>query len=347
MGSRILYFDLTKAYTIFSVIAYHVAICMHLEIVSIYFDTYFLSLFFFISGLWLDENDVRTLNDWMKVIKNNFIRLILPFFVCMTLYSCFQIVIRGGQLGNVFNYWLSDAKGGGWFLVTLFVFIVVAKLLNAMLSILEVRNMVVKIIFFLLPLLFVILCSSLLDNKLYYALSMPSFRRYWLLFICGFFTKNIFGIEFATKNFAVSVIGYISCAIYYILYVGDVKNNVSFIIWLVTNLFGCFFYLSLFKRLSNNYRVPNVFLKIGQNTLGIYMLHYFFYYMYYLVYPILAEKLSLSMRYCVMLLVSILILILTFVCVRILDKSPVTSLLLFGKRQKKYENRNKSNCIRS
>ena len=230
------------------------------------------------------------------------------------------------------------SKGGGWFLLILFVFIIVAKTLNVVLYMLKVENIVVKIFFFLLPLLFVIVCSFFLDNKLYYALSMPSFRRYWLLFIGGYFTKRIFGIEIIKKkkNIIICSIGYISGALYYTLYVGGVTNNISFVVWLITNLFGCLFYLSLFEKISSKYRVPSVLIKIGQNTLGIYLLHYFFYYVYStLIYPNLSEKLSLCISYFVMLFVTFLILLLTFLCVRILNRFSITSLFLFGKIQKK------------
>lgn len=106
MNTRIVFYDVTKAFAIFSVIAYHVAKCMHLETISTFLDTFFLSLFFFISGLWLD--DIRRFKDLIKIIKDNSVRLILPFFICITLYSYFQIIIRDGQLSNLFNYWLYE-----------------------------------------------------------------------------------------------------------------------------------------------------------------------------------------------------------------------------------------------
>jgi fucose 4-O-acetylase-like acetyltransferase len=275
----------------------------------------------------------------MKIMKKNLIHLVLPFIVCTTLYSIFQILVKNGELSDTFNYWLSDTKGGGWFLLTLFTFIVVMEVLKIILEIIKINHLLVRILLFLLPLFFVVALSFVVDDKLYNALSMPSFRRYWLLFVAGFFIRNLYGTDFIKrkKTLVISTIGYIPFATYYTLYVGGITNNVDFIIWLTTNLFGCLFWLSLFEKLSSNYTVPNIILYIGRNTLGLYLLHYFFFCIYTtFIYPSMsAEFLSPYICYLVMLFVSFIILFLTLICVKVFDKFPVTSLLLFGKIKKK------------
>ncbi|MDL2330447.1 acyltransferase family protein [Odoribacter sp. OttesenSCG-928-A06] len=335
MNNRIIFCDIAKCWAIFSVIIYHVARVMHLELVEVFANTYFLSLFFFISGLWLS----RSLESkFVPLLRKNLLHLLLPFFICMTLYSAFQIILKGGDIRELFAYFWSDSKGGGWFLLVLFIFILVAKCCDSIVKVLKIKSWIVKILLFVLPLMIVLLLISILPEKIYSLLSLPSFRRYWLLFVAGYFVAGLWGVNIFQRKIILflSTLGYGVCAFYYTLYVRELHSNVDFVVWLITNVLGCFFYLSFFDYLSRKLGDTRKLVEIGKNTLGIYLLHYFFFSVYsILIYPLIQEYLFSYYSYISMLIISLVIIFLSFWLVKMIRKNSVLSLFLLGINTKK------------
>ena len=154
--SRIDYFDIAKGIGILSVVIYHVAeIHGNREIMS-FVNTYFLSLFFFISGYLSVGKSFFELSDKEYIIKQ-VKHLLIPFFFVGTLYNLYQNVISG-DYSRLFL--LEDPKGGYWFLLVLFGYLATLRLLK---GVIRKRNIVV-VICFMIPFFFFFLMGYALPE---------------------------------------------------------------------------------------------------------------------------------------------------------------------------------------
>lgn len=80
------YYDIAKFIAILSVIIYHVEnYLIDNQIIYSFINTYFLSLFFIISGLLL-KSEKSLQKGWLK---RQAVRLMLPFFTCFIAYNLF------------------------------------------------------------------------------------------------------------------------------------------------------------------------------------------------------------------------------------------------------------------
>ncbi|WP_033148172.1 acyltransferase [Prevotella sp. P6B1] len=322
--SRIEYFDIAKGWAIFSVIVYHVAAIHGNEEIRSFINTYFLSLFFFISGFFSigkSFNDLPIKEYLLKQAKH----LLIPFFFVGCLYNLYQNLLSGTPPG--FTFVFQDPKGGYWFLFVLFLFIISLLLLKKYIN---KGNLAKVLLILLLPFVVVVLLAKILNQDIIYFFSLASFRRYYLIFASGVLLK-LFGNGRSIVDGKLSIIisvGYLLLGTYYILYIKDVASNLDFIIWFVTNLAGCVFWLVISNRLKMT--VGGAFLnRIGQCSLGIYVVHYFLYRIYYEAhkYVELNEVQSLIMLFAI----SFLILVVSYYLVRAMEKTKWGSLLILGK----------------
>ena len=83
-------YDIAKCWAIVSVIVYHVInIIFYNQIIHSFIDTYFLALFFFISGLLVKDDKVKC-KGWLKMKA---VQLLIPFI-------CIIIFLRVHQYGR-------------------------------------------------------------------------------------------------------------------------------------------------------------------------------------------------------------------------------------------------------
>lgn len=77
-------YDIAKCWAIVSVIVYHVInIIFYNQIIHSFIDTYFLALFFFISGLLVKDDKVKC-KGWLKMKA---VQLLIPFFITTAVKS--------------------------------------------------------------------------------------------------------------------------------------------------------------------------------------------------------------------------------------------------------------------
>lgn len=114
------YYDIAKFIAILSVIIYHVEnYLIDNQIIYSFINTYFLSLFFIISGLLL-KSEKSLQKGWLK---RQAVRLMLPFFTCFIAYNLFIGALYREHFFNANDF--ADTKSGYWFLLTLFEFLCV------------------------------------------------------------------------------------------------------------------------------------------------------------------------------------------------------------------------------
>lgn len=260
--------DIAKCWAIISVLVYHVVRTIaHWEVVSSFIDTYFLTLFFFISGLLV--KGPKMTDGWYK---KQVLHLLVPFVSCWALYRGFLTLF---DIPFISRGALDDAKGGYWFIFVLFLFNVFIKGLKVLSD--KHDNIIVKLAVISLPFFCAVLLCSLLPYDVAGYFSLMSIRRYWLFFVYGYAITNLWKCNNILENNRVgwsSIIIYTLLVIYYVGSIVDVKSNYDFAVWFVTNVFGIHTWLFLFKKLQKALD-RKVILNIGYNTLGIYVFHYF------------------------------------------------------------------------
>lgn len=262
-------YDIAKFLAIFSVIIYHVEnYLIDSQIVCSFVNTFFLSIFFVMSGL---------LSSTSKIVKTNFIRrqicrLLLPFVSCFVVYNLFMAVLYRQPVFIQNDF--ADAKSGYWFLLTLFEFFCVFKCILKIIN--KSQSLFYKLIVLFSPFILVSFLCVFLPETIAGWLSLMSFRRYYLFFAAGFAVSNIFIVNdiYKKKWFFFSTIVYIIGSIIYVCYVQSVSSIADLSTWYIVNIAGCHFWLCLCRQFEDKFS-KHIVLIIGQNTLGIYTLHFF------------------------------------------------------------------------
>ena len=316
MDQRIDYIDVAKGFAILSVVLYHVASPLGYHVLRDFINTYFLSLFFFISGLLSigKSFDSSTIYSYLK--KKTKV-LLVPFVVCGIANHLYRNFILSE---NHDFFIITDAKGGFWFLLVLFYYFVTLKMLFSLFHISQIRS---RFFVLFIPFIFVVLLSKILSADWYYLLSLSSYRRYYLVFLFGVFFR-FYSIDFSKKLMVISTFAYLSLIYFFLDHMTFFKSEIDYFIWLFTNMVGCILWLNICKLL----RKPLSFLcKFGVNSLGIYVLHYFFFHFFCLLY----DKVDLEASLFLLIIVSTLILFLAYFSTIFVSKNKYLSILFLGK----------------
>ena len=262
--------DIAKSWAIFSVLTYHVINIMYYnQPIHSFIDTYFLTLFFIVSGLLTKKTKVCQ-EGWLK---KQTIHLLLPFITVFIIYRLYLFCVKGSTILLVQAF--DDSKSGFWFLFSLYSFFLTIKLIEVFTS--WIKNKFLMYAMCILPFLISIVLCSVLSYEIAGYLSMMSFRRYWLFFLYGYIVSNYYNYQ---ELLSKKIVQYLSFILYsvllliYVVIVQDVNTNLDFAIWFAANFVGCHFWLLLFEK-AKNHLSNGIILSIGQNTLGIYLLHYF------------------------------------------------------------------------
>ena len=269
--TRLIYFDSAKGFAIYSVILVHLNTFLArppYDIVHYFVNSYFLSLFFLISGYFAYKNDYQGIN-----LRKKAVQLLIPYFTI-----CLLICFLGAVLyeKNLYDRYIGDdAKGGYWFLLVLYCYCAILKgclWVNAKLS----KWIKCDCLFTLLlaiPFLIILFLSFSLPKELASLFSIYSCRRYYIFFFIGLLLKkNAFEYWLLSKScFFLATIFYLT--IFLIGY--DDSTILGFFFWNLNSLMGSIVVINMCKR----FNFMNVFASFGVNTLGIYILHYLFIYL--------------------------------------------------------------------
>lgn len=331
--------DIAKCFAIVSVIVYHIAVLglYPSPLVAAFIRTYFLSIFFFISGYLTKEKNF----DRAGYIKKKSEHLIIPFLVGSISYHAFSLLLSERSLTSFFDgFYFDDSKSGYWFLLLLFCFVVVLKAIKPILA--HISNKYIHLFILFIPFVCSAIFAILLPEKIVGLLSLASFRRYYLFFVLGFCYTNYFKLDNIFTNKIIgccSTICYVIFCFYYVKYIRVINSNIDFLLWFLTNFFAIHSWLFIFNKatcLQNN----KILQIIGANTLGIYVLHYFPYKLllyfqnsYNYISVIFGSRESFIVDAVVILFLMILILFLTYIMIVLVKKNKVLSFLILGNKK--------------
>lgn len=316
--------DIVKCIAVISVIIYHITEITGNYILKSFINTYFLSIFFFVSGYLINKNKISL--EW---IRRKFVYLIIPFFVGATCYQLFEGVVEKNEINTVFLFLFDDAKGGYWFLFVLFFFFCILAIILKVENV--CKSVFLKFIVLTIPFFIATISSFIFPNFICSTLSIYSFRRYWLLFIFGYLIKNYSKMGIENPNIGrISLALYIPLSIFYSFTIQELQSNLDFLFWLLVNVLSIYAWLFISHVCEAKLNLKKMTM-IGTNTLGIYVFQF---------YPVLLCKhFSIPLVgglscFLYTLVVTIFCLSIAFLMVCFCKKNRYISLLFLGNYQK-------------
>lgn len=283
------YLDIVKAITIFLVIIGHAAANLDNPPYRCVLYTFHMPLFFIVSGVVIRKHQTTKydLKHYLKLLKNNFFALLVPYFIWALIFSKFNFK---NVLNILYGSWESltnaETLTSLWFLPCLFVARILMELvLNSSNNFKNINRHLYAFIFacisftigFLLPKIeqgypfclnisFVALGFMLLGYSFKELLNTLQERRMNNLYIVLCVSLATFIIGITRQN-----------EIYLVLMCGGDYGNIFY--FLLNALSGCAFILTLSCIIANIWektkdnKIRNFVIWLGQNTIGIFLLH--------------------------------------------------------------------------
>jgi fucose 4-O-acetylase-like acetyltransferase len=346
---RIEYLDALRGFVMLLVVLGHVPMYCYHHLSGISFSaipsTFHLALFFFISGWFVNSKAVRnadatlrlrydndTFNGLWKVLKGKFVQLIVPTMVFYLLF-CWM-----NNIDVVENLWNDKYKGGYWFCIVLFGFYLTLTITS---TITKTERVVGALLVLFLALAMMMLNTNMVTDMLArYNIPNVLCIQQWQYFI--FFYMGYMAHRYQTTFFswldngmvmAVAVMSFFgSLLLWYQQPMNLAEIKLTFLLWggLGTLLSFAFFrkYEDVF---SHETRMGRWLQYIGQRTLDVYLLHFFFLPRFLMAYaPQLAAYNSRFVEFWVILAVSLVVLALTLVASYVIRLSPFLGHYLFG-----------------
>lgn len=265
--NRLEHIDLARTMAVVSVIAYHFLRIDEIWGMSTFINTYFLSLFFFISGLLMHPKaEIAWLIKKMK-------RLLIPLIAFSAVFIPVSAWCNDISLAETVHSMVwSDSKGGYWFVYTLFAAITLIWLIHYAYVKWNIPRWVYGLAV-LLPWLIACGLSVILPQDISYLLSIPSFRRYYPFILMGMICEKdrIQNTLRQTGMYVFVTIGYLLFTILSLWKFQTVVSNISFGIWFVTNTFGCLFVIEICRRICARTHIHTLTKWLSQDSLGIYL----------------------------------------------------------------------------
>lgn len=271
MTERIPYLDAIKGFAIFSVVCIHLYQIsgVYMPALPHYISSYYLPLFFVVSGLFLNKKEIQ----FKFTVVKKFKQLIVPYLVAGTIINILWWCLS--HRSYIDHYLLDESKGGFWFLITLFYYSVI---LAGVCTI--SRSKYERLLYLLLIYVLIVGISIILPKKIIYLFSISSMRKYFLFFLLGWCIKG-WADKINILNKSIFIIS--GGAYIFLLFFPFEKTLLGQLIWTICASAGSIFYLNLFKRVRFLIRI---FKFPGNYSLTIYIWHYVFLYLInYLLIP--------------------------------------------------------------
>ena len=319
--NRLEYIDLARAIAVISVIAYHFPCIDQLWGLHTFINTYFLTLFFFLSG-WLMHLSVK--KQW---ILKKVMRLLVPLVSFSLIFIPTIAFIKGSSVLDIFNAMMhEDSKGGYWFVYTLFSAMILIWSGHYIYRKLQLPKWAYALIL-VIPWLIACGLSILLPNEISQLLSISSFRRYYLFILLGMTMQNDTIRTYSMRNdcYVVFCILYIIFIVLSLVKFPCVNSNLSFGVWTLTNIFGCLSIVESCRRICNRMSMPQWIIGLSHDSLGIYLCQFI----------ILRATQQFVLQIPVSPYISFVpytlaLLIITFTITRMMGKYAITSKLFLG-----------------
>lgn len=272
---RIAYIDALRGLVMFTVVYQHIAGFMggadgHECVINEVMVSYFLAIFFYISGYVLYKKEISSIKGCIKLMGNKIKMLLIPLITFSLIYS------------TIFYTRTKVFAGEYWFLLVLLIFYFLYYFISAI----SYKKESVK---------WWLLCSLsiifVICKILYVGVQWEYYDRLYLgnIFIYfPFFVLGVLSRRFKTYKVAIlsnNCLNTIAIVVYVLSLIVvrniDVPDKILSGLRLIVMLYsGSYIVLSLFYRyrdyFAENGNVSKVMQYIGRHTLDIYMLHYFF-----------------------------------------------------------------------
>lgn len=304
----------------------------HNTILTKFISTFHMPLFFFISGLCIYKPNH---NYGLSKVYKNFSRLVIPAIIVGFIYTNFQ-----------FGFLVDNMKAGYWFTFSLFEMLLIYYVLSNVFRNDNARFILclwgLAIVFYVIriPLRWAVGICYVVD-----CFSLHQTFTYFIFFSLGItFAKYKSEFDrFLESNLCKTVILLTLVLLSYFLFVFIPKYSIDTFVWrtcdtLARTLVGVFatllFYI-LFKYYID-FDSPRIVgrgvMLIGNNTLPIYLLHYFFLPSVPAIGIYLSKHPNLIIEVVLGLLFSLIIIAVCFVLKKIIMISPYTARFILGSK---------------
>ena len=287
-----------------------------------YIYSFHMPLFMMISG-YISIFSNKTI---ISTIKKRIIQLIIPFFA----YGMIDMIIHEKMSLNSILHLLKYPAEGLWFLWVLFFISIFSHISWYIANTFKYNSIVTQLV------TFIILYSL---NKVFNGLYGSDFISwYFIFFTIGKYIPNLDSSKL-TQNMLVPIFFFFLFALlgFYwkrMDFIIDLSSNLVryksiflLVYKMVTALAGCFFFWLLWRRIKiSNSFIQHKIQYIGQITLGIYAIHFY----YISLFTYLFNSLQIQTSVFMLTLEFIVVFILSYYTVFILKKNKITSLLFLG-----------------
>ena len=278
--SRMGWIDAMRGFSMFVVVLGHVLLAMEIggyrSFIGSIFLTFRMPLFFFVSGFF----SYRNFDWWNKKRIGDILKRKLQAQVLCTLlfFSLFQLV-RGGGISLCYGF------GGYWFTIVLFQMYLCYLLLSILSKLLKLEIVIPALI------ILSVVCVGIIafyrgDSWLWTFLCWENLTKYIQFFtlgiICSKYRESFFKLLSNNRFITIVTVGWVVCMLLW--YDNGFKLNCplaySVVHDIIVRYFALLTVVSAFfgysARLSSDMKWCSCLRFIGQRTLDIYMIHYFF-----------------------------------------------------------------------
>lgn len=341
-GTRIEYIDALRGFTMLLVVMFHVFVFSYRgwdfrynSSYGIFFSTFRMPLFFFISGFIYYKYERRwdMANGFDFIKKKALIQLVPTAVFSLAYIYCFG----GMTVDRLYRHIVDFDKSGYWFTIELFIFFIAVTLLRILfqkirLSLNQECAVFALVILALTSVYTIVPYNYWLESDVRTAIQM-NYHRYFIYFLFGCIVKGKFSVVermFDNKIFTM-------CLLSVFVIIGLLQIHDTFLPMqqYVLAFTGITVVFSFFRHYSNLFsqqtRMGKVLQYVGRRTLDIYLLHYFF-----LPYNLqelgqwFSTHINPSTEFFCTLLIASSVIVLCLVSSNVLRVSPLLGKYLFG-----------------
>lgn len=336
---RLRVFDAMRGFAMLSVVFIHCLNSMNLgydktfpgEIII----TYFMPLFFFISGFFAYKKEER----WdMKYCIHYLSGKIKALIICPIFFYAISHIFKGNSPID----WLQKGFGEYWFVIALFVMAIIYMLLNIISKLFKCKIATIGMLFIgLLGLGILALHILHNENRILRIFEIANTCYFFQFYAVGILCKKY---QYAFERLISKDALYSTALIIYITIIvltqyGGVNESVTQILSsLVLPYLGTFLVVTLFYKKREIFETTgfasNWFCKIGSRTLDIYMIHYFFIPPLLILQGFLAPKTMILFQLIITGALTLVITQLSVMCSYLIRTSPFLAEWLLGVRPK-------------
>lgn len=278
--NRLTFIDALKGALIMFVLFHHVlclSIRMEHPLIFEVFNLTAMPSFFFVSGYLIKDRQIDCLQDFLWQLIKFLKRLLLPTLSCAILYLLIHnFISSSAYYWTIFDIFTDANWQGYWFTPTLFVISFVT---------IVIRFISCRVLFIRLNLL-ILLISPFVAHFVWRELGPISnifcirkMMEYFPFYSLGLLVSNYRGFlsDYVSKKYFWFVI--LSFFVIYLVYINQYHID-NYILFSYVRLIFAFLIFSCFQKSSKYWDSDSTFSKsvqyIGQSSLGLYLLHYFF-----------------------------------------------------------------------